>query len=74
MDRKVATPENLNWILDEMKKQLKLVNATLIRTEDYDLDRYDELYDLYELIEKKQGNLTMMEIEGILEELRELKK
>jgi uncharacterized protein YfkK (UPF0435 family) len=37
------------------------------------LDQYDELLEIHQLIRKKEGRLTMMEIEGILEELRELR-
>ncbi|MFC4076352.1 DUF1128 domain-containing protein [Salinithrix halophila] len=65
--------ENLDFMINGIKTHLKLVNAGLIKPEDYSLDAYDEVLDLYRMVEKKQGNLTMMELEGILEELRELK-
>jgi len=67
------TQENLEWIVNEIKSQLKMVNASIINPEDFSLEQYEELLEIYKLIQKKQGRLSMMEIEGILEELRELR-
>lgn len=74
MDRHTATQENLIWIVNEIKSSLKLVNAALITPDDFRLSHFQDLLEIYQLIEKKQGQLTMMEIEGILEELRDMKK
>jgi uncharacterized protein YfkK (UPF0435 family) len=68
------TQANLEWIVKEIKASLKVVNAAIINPEDFVLDQYEELLDIYRMIEKKQGRLTMMEIEGVLEELRELRQ
>lgn len=67
------TQENLTWIINQIKNHLKVVNAALITPEDFSLDQYPDLLEIYQLIEKKQGRLSMMEIEGILEELSELR-
>jgi uncharacterized protein YfkK (UPF0435 family) len=67
------TQENLSWIVNQIKNHLKVVNAALITPEDFTLDQYPDLLEIYQLIEKKQGRLSMMEIEGILEELRQLR-
>lgn len=68
-----ATHENLSWIVNQIKSQLKVVNTSLITPEDFTLEQYPELLEIYRLIEKKQGRLSMMEIEGILEELAQLR-
>ncbi|SHF30406.1 Uncharacterized protein YfkK, UPF0435 family [Seinonella peptonophila] len=73
MDLKSANQANLEHVIESIKQQLNIVNAALIRSENYSLDQYDELLDIYHFIEQRKGNLTMMEIEGVLEELRELK-
>jgi uncharacterized protein YfkK (UPF0435 family) len=73
MDLQKATPENLAYVVNEIKSQLKLVNQGLILVEDFQLEDYDLLLEIYEMIRKKKGQLTMMEIEGILEELREIR-
>jgi uncharacterized protein YfkK (UPF0435 family) len=69
-----ATEANLEYLINEIKAKLKLVNAALINPNDFNLGQYEEIREIYELIEKKQGKLTMMEIEGILEELRDLRQ
>ncbi|SMO73031.1 DUF1128 domain-containing protein [Melghirimyces algeriensis] len=74
MNLNEPTRENLNFLLQEIKNRLNLVNASAIQPEDYSLEDYDEVRDLYEMMKKKQGKLTMMELEGILEELGELRK
>jgi uncharacterized protein YfkK (UPF0435 family) len=68
-----ATEANLEHLINEIKAKLKLVNPALINPNDFSLDQYDEIHEIYQMIEKKQGQLTMMEIEGVLEELRELR-
>ena len=65
--------ENVAHIVDEIKSRLNLVNEALIDPDDFELEKYDELLDLYRMIRKK-GTLTPMEMEGILAELGELRK
>lgn len=74
MDRHTPSQENLIWVVNEIKSSLKLVNAALITPDDFRLSHFQDLLEIYQLIQKKQGQLTMMEIEGILEELRDMKK
>lgn len=74
MNLKVASQENLIFIVDGIKSDLKVVNASIFSHEDFHLDQYEELLEIYLLIQKKQGQLTMYEVEGILEELGDLRK
>nr|WP_224749676.1 DUF1128 family protein [Polycladospora coralii] len=69
-----ATTENLHYLVNEIKKSLKLVNSAIISEDDFQLQNYEDLRDIYHMIQKKESRLTMMEIEGVLEELRELKQ
>ncbi|PTX60260.1 uncharacterized protein YfkK (UPF0435 family) [Melghirimyces profundicolus] len=66
--------ENLVFMIDAIKNRLNLVNASMIRPEDFSLEKYGDIRDLYNMMEKKKGNLTMMELEGILQELSELRQ
>ncbi|WP_169713703.1 DUF1128 domain-containing protein [Paludifilum halophilum] len=66
--------ENLDFMINELKAHLKLVNTSIIKPEDYHLDDYEEVHDLYKMVEKKEGRLTMMELEGILKELGQLRQ
>ncbi|MGI6125757.1 MAG: DUF1128 domain-containing protein [Planifilum sp.] len=73
MDLETPSKENVAHIVDEIKSRLNLVNEALIDPDDFELEKYDELLDLYRMIRKK-GTLTPMEMEGILAELGELRK
>ncbi|MFD1427901.1 DUF1128 family protein [Kroppenstedtia sanguinis] len=74
MNLNEATRENLNWMIESIKNHLNLVNASVVRPEDYSLEDYDDIRDLFEMTEKKKGHFTMLELEGILEELGDLRK
>lgn len=73
MNLEIANQENLNHLVETIKSQLNIVNAALIRPENYAITAYQDLLELYRYMQKKQGNLSMMEIEGILDELRGLR-
>lgn len=60
------------FMITDLKKRLKTVNDSLINPDDFRLEDYAELRDIYELVAKRES-LSMMEIEGILTELRELR-
>ncbi|MCH5583406.1 DUF1128 domain-containing protein [Shimazuella sp. AN120528] len=68
------TKKNLETLILEIKSHLNIVNAALIQPEDYSEADYDDIVELYEYVNKKQGKLTLMEIEGVLEELRSLRQ
>lgn len=74
MDLDKPSKENIIYMIDAIKGHLKLVNAGLIDPDDYELDQYEEIKDLYTMVERKKGNLTMMELDGILAELGDLRK
>lgn len=74
MNLETASQDNLEWIVNEIKASLKVVNAAIISPEDFRLGDYEDLYEIYKMIQKKEGRLTMLEIEGVLEELREMRK
>jgi uncharacterized protein YfkK (UPF0435 family) len=72
--RILNTKKNLETLIMEIKSHLNVVNAALIQPEDFSEASYDDIVELYEYISKKQGKLTLMEIEGVLEELRSLRQ
>jgi uncharacterized protein YfkK (UPF0435 family) len=65
---------DLETLVLEIKSHLNVVNAALIQPEDYTSASYEDILELYEYVKKKQGNLTLMEIEGVLDELRSLRQ
>lgn len=73
MDNQTPSEKNLHSLVEKIKQKLKLVNDSLIKPEDFTLQAYDDLLELHNMINSKQ-QLTMMEIEGVLDELKRLKK
>jgi uncharacterized protein YfkK (UPF0435 family) len=68
------TTPDLITLVNEIKSHLNVVNASLIQPEDFSTDNYDDIAELYYYVKKKQGKLTLMEIEGVLDELRSLRQ
>jgi uncharacterized protein YfkK (UPF0435 family) len=74
MNLETPCQENLVHLINEIKSHLKLVNTTLIDPQEFHLDDYEEILTLYHMIRRKNDRLTMMEIEGVLEELGRLRR
>lgn len=73
MNLNQATKENLEFILDELKARLGVVNHSLFDVEDYDLNKYDDIKFLYEHI-VKMGNLSPKETDAFIHELKDVRK
>lgn len=73
MNLKEATYENMAFMLNDLKKRLRMVNVSLIDPEDFRLDDYAEVRDIYEMVVRRP-QLTTMQLEGVLTELGELRK
>lgn len=74
MNLETPCQENLVHLINEIKSHLKLVNTALIDPQEFHLDDYEEILALYHMIRRKNDRLTMMEIEGVLEELGRLRR
>lgn len=68
-----ATQENLRVVLEGIKSKLNMVNADVMRPEDFDLANYDDLFDLYQLVQKK-SSFSISEMTAIVEELGNMRK
>jgi uncharacterized protein YfkK (UPF0435 family) len=68
-----ATKENLEVLINEMANLLQVVNRSIMDPEDYDLDKYDELKSLYDLL-KLKGQLSVAETQAFIEELAAIRK
>ncbi|WP_372508817.1 DUF1128 domain-containing protein [Pseudalkalibacillus decolorationis] len=73
MDLSVKSNENVAFMLDEMQRQMQVVNSGVMKSSDYDVEQYDELKELYDYVMKK-NNFSIRETEGIVQELSELRK
>ncbi|MFD2044072.1 DUF1128 family protein [Ornithinibacillus salinisoli] len=67
------TQENLKFILGELAEILDVVNRSIMDPEDYDLDKYDDLKFMYDIL-KQKGQLSASETQAFIEELRSVRK
>ncbi len=72
MSLKEKSPENLAQIIEDMKDKLQLVNRGVLTPNSFSLDKYEDLYEIYELVMKKTS-FSVLEMEGILDELKSLR-
>ena len=61
-----ATDTNLRYILKELAAHLQVVNHSIMDPEDYDLDKYDDLKMLYDIV-KHKGQLSVSETQAFAE-------
>ncbi|WP_173916510.1 DUF1128 domain-containing protein [Halobacillus sp. Marseille-Q1614] len=73
MSLQEATQDNLNYIIDDMAERLQVVNRSIMDPEDYDLNKYDEIKSLHEVIQMK-GQLSVSEIQAFVQELGNYRK
>ncbi|PAV29971.1 hypothetical protein CIL05_08825 [Virgibacillus profundi] len=73
MNLEYPSQENLEIILNELADRLDVVNRTIMDPEDYDLDKYDDLKFMYDMITQK-GRLSASETQAFIEELRAVRK
>lgn len=73
MNLNEPTQENLKYILNELAERLDIANRILVNDEDYDLNRYDELKYMYDVVVRK-NQLSVSEKHAFIDELRSVRK
>ncbi len=73
MDLTVENNENIEYMLDVIKKKLQLVNQDVLKPEAFSTEHYEELHDIYSLV-VKQTSFSIREMEAILDELRTIRQ
>ncbi|MFZ3576575.1 DUF1128 domain-containing protein [Virgibacillus sp. DJP39] len=73
MNLEQPSEENLKILLDELADRLKVANRSLLDPEDYDLEKYDELKFMYDMVVQK-GHLSASETQAFIDELRSVRK
>lgn len=64
--------ENIDYMIEALKKKLQLVNSGLIMGSDYNVDQYDDIKELYDMVMKMPG-FSVRDMEEIVSELGALK-
>ncbi|TWI55127.1 DUF1128 domain-containing protein [Halalkalibacter nanhaiisediminis] len=73
MDLTTNKRENIEFMLEEIKKKLQIVNAGALNSKSFDTDQYEDLRDIYEMI-KKKNSFSVSELDAIVSELGRLRK
>lgn len=68
-----ASESNLEFMVEEIKKKLKMAAVSAIKPGHFDLLQYDDLRDIYELVASKSA-FSISEMESLVTELGRLRK
>ncbi|WP_270181841.1 DUF1128 domain-containing protein [Alkalihalobacillus sp. CinArs1] len=72
MDLSNKTEENLAFMVEGIKEKLQVINAAMIKPESFDLSRYEDIHEIYTMVNKKDS-LTPGEMQALLAELGKLR-
>jgi uncharacterized protein YfkK (UPF0435 family) len=73
MNLTTPSKENVAYIVEKIKEKLKMVNSEALRSEDFTEANYEDLYDLYEMV-MKRDTFSPSEMQAIVSELGSLRK
>ncbi|MBP3952067.1 DUF1128 domain-containing protein [Bacillus suaedae] len=73
MNLDTESRENIEYMLEEIKRKLQIVNAGALNSKSFDTAQYEDLRDIYEMIQKKT-NFSVSELDAIVTELGRLRK
>jgi uncharacterized protein YfkK (UPF0435 family) len=73
MDLSQKSSENVEFMIEQIKEKLRVVNVGAIKPSHFDGDMYEELRDIYEMV-KRKNNFSPREMQAIVEELGNLRK
>ncbi|MFD2672547.1 DUF1128 domain-containing protein [Marinicrinis sediminis] len=72
-DLNQPSAENVHYMIEEIKKKLKVVSLAAIKPSHFDNDQYEDIRDIYELVASKD-QFSISEMEAIVSELGKLRK
>ncbi|SDH92462.1 DUF1128 domain-containing protein [Alteribacillus bidgolensis] len=67
------TQENLSFMVEEITQKLQVVNTAVMKGDSFDLKNYEDIKDIYEMVESKE-HFSVSEMDAIVSELGKLKK
>ncbi|MFB4162631.1 DUF1128 domain-containing protein [Alteribacillus sp. JSM 102045] len=73
MNLEEPTQENLSFMVEEITQKLQIVNVAAMKSESFDMKNYEDIKDIYEMVESKD-NFSVSEMDAIVSELGKLKK
>mgnify|MGYP005759692967 CR=1 FL=1 len=73
MDLTVGSRENIEFMLEEIKRKLQIVNAGALKASSFETEKYEDLRDIYEHVMGK-NSFSVSEMDAIVTELGRLRK
>ncbi|WP_079913880.1 DUF1128 domain-containing protein [Paenibacillus sp. 32352] len=73
MDLSQNTLENAAYMIEEIKKKLRMATGAALKATELNDEQYEDLRDIYEMVASKP-NFSISEIEAITTELGRLRK
>lgn len=73
MDLSSQSNENVNYMIEEIKTKLRMVNVDAMKAEHFNASQYEDLKELYEMVASRE-NITPNEMQAIARELGNLRK
>lgn len=72
MDLSVSSIENIQFMIDGICKKLNMASGGLIKPEHFDIQRYEDIKDIYDIIMNKE-NISISEMEAIATEIGKMR-
>lgn len=72
MDLTIKSEENLAFMVESIKEKMQVINAGMIKPESFNLSSYDDIHEIYVMLNKKQS-LSVAEMQAILAELGKMR-
>lgn len=73
VDLSIPSEENLEYIIEEIKKKLKMAAVSAIKSGHFDMGQYEDIYEIYDVVMSKQS-FSISEMEALVRELGKLRK
>ncbi|RNF38412.1 DUF1128 domain-containing protein [Planococcus salinus] len=73
MDLSKQSEENVNFMIEEIKSKLRMVNVDAMKAEDFNASQYEDLRELYEMVASR-NSITPNEMQAIAQELGSLRR
>lgn len=73
MDLSKQSDENVNFMIEAIKSKLRMVNVDAMKAEDFNASQYEDLRELYEMVESRDS-ISPNEMQAIAQELGSLRK
>lgn len=73
MNLSQKSAENVEYMIEQIKEKLRVLNLGAIKPSHFDEEMYEELKEIYEMVQRK-NSFSPKEMQALVEELGSLRK